>query len=79
MIFLKRNQALLYRQTIVAKQTRLMRKNLRVNKRTPEQYKIAGLDFVLDTYKIKTQLGWSPTKNDQAMLFDSLNNLISAK
>jgi nucleoside-diphosphate-sugar epimerase len=46
---------------------------------TPEQYKIAGLDFVLDTYKIKTQLGWSPTKNDQAMLFDSLNNLISAK
>jgi nucleoside-diphosphate-sugar epimerase len=46
---------------------------------TPEQYKIAGLDFVLDTDKIKKQLGWSPTKNDQAMLFDSLNNLINAK
>lgn len=46
---------------------------------TPEQYKIAGLDFVLDTDKIKTQLGWSPTKNDQVMLFDSLNSLINAK
>lgn len=46
---------------------------------TPEQYKIAGLDFVLDTDKIKTHLGWSPTKNDQTMLFDSLNSLINAK
>jgi dTDP-glucose 4,6-dehydratase len=46
---------------------------------TPEQYKIAGLDFVLNTDKIKTHLGWSPTKNDQAMLFDSLNSLINTK
>jgi nucleoside-diphosphate-sugar epimerase len=46
---------------------------------TPEQYKIAGLDFVLDTDKIKAELGWSPTKNDQAMLFDSLNSLINKK
>ncbi len=46
---------------------------------TPEQYKIAGLDFVLDTGNIKMQLGWSPTKNDQDMLFDSLSNLITAK
>jgi nucleoside-diphosphate-sugar epimerase len=46
---------------------------------TPEQYKIAGLDFVLNTDKIKAQLGWSPTKNDQTMLFDSLNDLINTK
>lgn len=46
---------------------------------TPEQYKIAGLDFVLNTDKIKSQMGWSPTKNDQAMLFDSLNGLINAR
>lgn len=46
---------------------------------TPEQYKIAGLDFVLDTDKLKNQLGWSPTKNDQTMLFDSLKDLINAK
>jgi nucleoside-diphosphate-sugar epimerase len=43
---------------------------------TPEQYKIAGLDFVLNTDKIKSQLGWSPTKNDQRMLFESLYDLI---
>jgi nucleoside-diphosphate-sugar epimerase len=43
----------------------------------PEQYRIAGLDFVLRTDKIKSQLGWSPSKNDQSMLFESLRDLIS--
>jgi dTDP-glucose 4,6-dehydratase len=46
---------------------------------TPEQYRIAGLDFVLNTEKIKSQIGWSPTKNDQIMFFESLNDLINSK
>ena len=45
---------------------------------TPEQYRIAGLDFVLNTDKIKLQLGWSPTKNDQYMLFEALDDLINS-
>jgi dTDP-glucose 4,6-dehydratase len=44
---------------------------------TPEQYRIAGLDFVLNTDKIKIQLGWYPTKSDQRMLFDALDDLIN--
>ena len=52
---------------------------LGVSPLTPEQYKIAGLDFVLNTDKIKSQLGWSPTKNDQTMLFESLSELTDLK
>ena len=52
---------------------------LGVSPLTPEQYKIAGLDFVLNTDKIKSQLGWFPTKNDQAMLFESLSELLVSK
>jgi len=44
---------------------------------TPEQYKIAGLDFVLNTDKIKSQLGWNPSKSDQAMLHECLSDLIN--
>jgi dTDP-glucose 4,6-dehydratase len=44
---------------------------------TPEQYKIAGLNFVLNTDKIKLQFGWLPSKNDQTMLFESLYDLIN--
>jgi nucleoside-diphosphate-sugar epimerase len=44
---------------------------------TPEQYKIAGLDFVLKTDKIKSQLGWTPSKNDHTMLIESLSDLIN--
>lgn len=40
---------------------------------TPEQYRIAGLDFVLDTHKIKSTFGWVPTKNDETMLSESLS------
>jgi dTDP-glucose 4,6-dehydratase len=43
---------------------------------TPEQYKIAGLDFVLNTDKIKRQLGWVPTKDDQTILLEALSDLI---
>jgi dTDP-glucose 4,6-dehydratase len=52
---------------------------LGVSPLTPEQFKIAGLDFVLNTDKIKSQLGWSPTKNDQTMLFESLHELNVSK
>jgi nucleoside-diphosphate-sugar epimerase len=45
---------------------------------TPEQYRIAGLDFVLNTDKIKSQLGWSPTKSDQSMLFEALDDLLES-
>jgi len=46
---------------------------------TPEQYRIAGLDFVLNTEKIKNELGWVPTKDDRTMLIESLRNLIKSK
>jgi nucleoside-diphosphate-sugar epimerase len=46
---------------------------------TPEQYKIAGLDFVLNTEKIKSQIGWTPTKSDQTMLIESLSDLIDPR
>lgn len=42
----------------------------------PEQYKIAGLDFFLETSKIKNSLGWIPTKSDETMLFESLSVLM---
>ena len=45
----------------------------------PEQYRIAGLDFVLNTEKIKNKLGWAPTKDDQTMLIESLSSLISSR
>jgi dTDP-glucose 4,6-dehydratase len=45
---------------------------------TPEQYRIAGLDFILDTQKVKSVFGWSPTKNDETMLFESLSNLLDS-
>ena len=48
---------------------------LGVSPLTPEQFKIAGLDYILSTEKIKSQLGWSPTKNDQTMLSESLHDL----
>lgn len=38
----------------------------------PEQYKIAGVDFVLCTCKIKRELGWKATRDDETMLFQSL-------
>jgi nucleoside-diphosphate-sugar epimerase len=46
---------------------------------TPEQYKIAGLNYILDTDKIKSTLGWRPVKNDETMLRESLVDLLSSK
>lgn len=43
---------------------------------TPEQYKIAGKDYVLDTTKAKEQLKWKPNSTDGELLLESLNHLI---
>jgi nucleoside-diphosphate-sugar epimerase len=39
---------------------------------SPEQFEIAGLEYVLDTSITKTSLGWEPTKSDQQILVESL-------
>jgi dTDP-glucose 4,6-dehydratase len=39
---------------------------------SPEQFEIAGIEYVLDTSFTKSELGWSPTKSDQEILTESL-------
>lgn len=39
---------------------------------SPEQFEIAGLEYVLDTEETKTVLGWTPTGNDESLLIESL-------
>lgn len=39
----------------------------------PYQYKMIASNFVFDTTKIKTELGWQPTKNNEQMLLTSYN------
>lgn len=43
---------------------------------TPEQYKIAGKDYVLDTTKVKERLKWTPKSTDGELLLESLDHLI---
>jgi dTDP-glucose 4,6-dehydratase len=43
---------------------------------TPEQYRIASLDYTLDTNKIKGALGWKPVFSDEMMLTESLRDLL---
>jgi dTDP-glucose 4,6-dehydratase len=38
----------------------------------PEQYLISNLDYVLDSTKIKNQLGWVPSLGDEQMLTEAL-------
>lgn len=39
---------------------------------SPEQFEIAGFDYVLDTEETKRLLQWSPTSSDSSILIDSL-------
>ncbi len=39
---------------------------------SPEQFEIAGLEYVLDTSETKTALGWEPKKTDFQILLESV-------
>jgi dTDP-glucose 4,6-dehydratase len=43
---------------------------------TPEQYKIAPINYVLDTKKIKFDMDWSPSLTDEEMLTSALKDLL---
>ncbi len=43
---------------------------------SPEQYKIAGLNFLLDTDKAINDLGWKASSGDEDLLFSTLNVLL---
>jgi dTDP-glucose 4,6-dehydratase len=47
---------------------------LGVSPLSPEQFEIAGIDYVLDTSDTKTLLDWQPTKSDFDILRESLNS-----
>jgi nucleoside-diphosphate-sugar epimerase len=40
---------------------------------SPEQFEIAGIDYVLDTSDTKARLQWEPTKSDFEILRESLS------
>jgi dTDP-glucose 4,6-dehydratase len=44
---------------------------LRVGPLVPEQFRIAGVDYVLDTSAAQVQLGWSPQFDDVEMLWQA--------
>ena len=43
----------------------------RVSPLFPEQYKIASIDYILDTSKAKNELGWQSRFTDQQMMTDA--------
>jgi dTDP-glucose 4,6-dehydratase len=42
----------------------------------PEQYKIANLDYVLSTDKLKSELKWNPSQSDEELLTLALKELL---
>lgn len=42
----------------------------------PEQFRIADVDYVLDTTKIKSETDWSPIQQDEEMLYKALKVLL---
>ena len=42
----------------------------------PEQFRIAGVDYVLDTSKAARQLGWQPQQRDADMLWSAYDHYI---
>jgi dTDP-glucose 4,6-dehydratase len=43
----------------------------------PEQYKIASIDYILDTSKAKNQLGWESRYSDQQMMNDAYDYYVA--
>lgn len=44
---------------------------LRISPLGPYHYRMIAEDFIFDTNKIKSSLGWSPTKTNEEMLFEA--------
>ena len=45
----------------------------------PEQFKIAGRDYVLDTAAIQKKLGWTPQFNDSNMLWQAYERYMAGQ
>jgi nucleoside-diphosphate-sugar epimerase len=50
---------------------------LRVGPLVPEQFRIAAVDYVLDTSAAQTQLGWSPRFDDVEMLWQAYERYVN--
>jgi dTDP-glucose 4,6-dehydratase len=50
---------------------------LRVGPLVPEQFRIAGVDYVLDTSAAQTKLGWSPQFEDVEMLWQAYEEYVN--
>ncbi len=50
----------------------------RVAPLVPEQFRIAGVDYVLDTTAARQQLGWAPRFTDEEMLWQAYQQYVAA-
>lgn len=50
---------------------------MRVGPLVPEQFRIAGVDYILDTSAAQAELGWSPQFNDVEMLWQAYDQYVN--
>jgi len=51
---------------------------VRLSPLTPEQFRIANVDYVLDTSRAKKELGWTPHDTDAEMLWQAYQSYVDA-
>ncbi len=52
--------------------------SVRLSPLTPEQFRIANVDYVLDTSRAREELGWTPRDSDAEMLWQAYQSYVGA-